>query len=138
MSLFGQYVTPDTPVYLVVYHTIGQSFTGFPVFEIIKVYACEFQDIDTLWKNHMDPAANYQIMAFHREVANPFQGQAVDTSDPFAADVPASNLWVPQKNKPLTPWDVVENMKLAPQPDDRDPFLSSDGPSAEEKSVWDI
>jgi hypothetical protein len=132
MPLFGQYLTPDTPIYLVVYHTAIQSFSGYPVFEIIKVYSCEFQDYDALTAQHASTPGNYQAICFLREVANPFQSQAVDTSDPFNTDTTLhSQLWTPPQTKPRVTYS-----------DDSDPFLDcgddENDDADTEDSVWDM
>lgn len=164
----GQNLTPETPIYLVVYHIMGTSYSGFPVFSIVKVYACEFQDFDNLWTNHAGVPQNNQAIVFYREPANPFQGVAVNMGNPFGSplemEYPTVSITIPISSEirdasgkvvgweaKLTPWSTLENMPVQGTPETNvapinwgpDPFLPEDdngvdSPREPDDNVWNM
>lgn len=66
-----------TPIYYVVFETMPQS-NGYPVYKILKVFACDLSDIDEIWRRDVDPLqftgrGYLQAYSFYREPANPFR-----------------------------------------------------------------
>lgn len=103
----------DTPIYLIVYTMMGTWLNGTPVYKLTKVYACEFQDIDTLLAQHLcDGSSPIQWACFYREPDNPFKSTAVDIGNQsespltFEVKLPISG---------DTPWNALANVKLTPQ-----------------------
>lgn len=117
----------DTPIYLVVYSIMGTWVNGAPVYKLIKVYACDFCDIDGLLQQHPDTQS--QWMCFYREPANPFQGVAVNMGDPFGSPLAMEYPQVMQEVQ-------AERDRLNAKPEikwDTDPFLPD-----RDDSVWEM
>ncbi len=74
------------PVYYVIFKVLYTP-NGVPIYQIIKVYACDLADVDNIWRNegYANPLVNYQAHIYYREPANPFRKSVTENTDEVKA-----------------------------------------------------
>jgi hypothetical protein len=66
------------PIYFVIYETKRMPMLNIPVYDIVKVIACDLDDIEEVYKKEVVPVlytsnSQLQVMYFYREPDNPFR-----------------------------------------------------------------